>query len=163
MRRRVRFFVSYAHSNAKNAGALLQRLQEQLEPSRNHEYVLWRDAGLLVGEDWEDEIHCALDEAEFGLLLVSPAFLASEYIAKTELPALLKRPVMPVLLEQIDRTRHDLRGLHEKQTYALTVGQRRCAFADCATTRDKRGFVDGLFEQMEARLDKLLAAQRGTA
>src|SRR5512138_2367060 len=151
MRRRVRFFVSYAHGNAKNAVALLQRLQEQLEPSRNHEYVLWRDTGLLVGEDWEREIHWALDEADLGLLLVSPAFLASEYIAKTELPALLRRPVMPVLLEQINPTRHDLRGLHEKQVYALTVGPRRRAFADCVTTQAKRGFVDGLFEQMEAR------------
>jgi hypothetical protein len=160
VRRTVRFFVSYARANAKHADALLGLLQQQLAPSIRYEHALWRDTCVVIGENWDREIRRALDESEVGLLLVSPAFLASKYITDIELPELLARPVLPVLLEQVSHARHDLHGLQEKQLYALTVGEQRRAFVDCSG-KDKRGFASGLFAQMEARLDKLFNATRG--
>lgn len=157
MRRRVRFFVSYARANARQADALLVRLQEHWAASRRYEHTIFRDTDVVIGEDWDAEIRRALAESDLGLLLVSPAFLASEYIAEVELPSLLDGPVLPVLLEQVSHARHQLHGLQDKQIYALAIGPRGRAFADCTSAKDKRAFVAGLFEQIEARLDKLFA------
>ena len=158
MKREVRFFVSYAHTNSAAADDFLRRLREQLKPSLRYDYFLWRDTALLIGEDWEREIQEALGESDFGLLLLSPAFLYSEYIAKAELPTLIAGPVMPVMIEAVSLLRHDMRGLSQKQIFALIPRQNRQgrAFADCGT-RDRRRFVEQLFEQIELRLDKLLA------
>ena len=159
MRRKIRFFVSYARINQGPASDLIERLSQQFRPSRSYDYALWRDTALLVGEDWDQEIRVALDEAEVGLLLISPAFLGSSYIANIEIPALLQRPVLPVLLESVNPTRQDMHGLEAKQIFGLPVqgGLHRRAFADCSP-KDRRRFVELLFDQIERRLDKLVAA-----
>ena len=159
MRRRVRFFVSYARLNQGLASDLVERLTQQFRPSRNYDYALWRDTALLVGEDWDRDIRVALDEAEVGLLLISPSFIGSTYIAKVEIPALLQRTVLPVLLESVNPTRQDMHGLETKQIFGLPVQGRlhRRAFADCSP-KDRRRFVEMLFDQIERRLDKLVAA-----
>lgn len=51
-----------------------------LAPSKKHEYELWQDTGLEVGEEWERQILDARDNCDFDLLLVSPAFLGSKFI-----------------------------------------------------------------------------------
>jgi hypothetical protein len=78
MRTPIAFFVSYARADHRTVDTFLQRLMEQLAPSRRYAYTLWRDTrGVLVGEQWHDEIQQALADCQVGLLLVSPAFLAS--------------------------------------------------------------------------------------
>jgi hypothetical protein len=95
-------------------------------------------------------------------LLISPAFLGSDYIKKVELPFFLgdgEKPVIPVLLEPIDFARQDLRGLERKQIFGLQAGGRKGlrAFADCRGP-ERRKFVEVLFRQIELRLDKIFAA-----
>lgn len=80
MRKKVTFFVSYAHSNKELTSSFLQKLREMLAPSKKHEYELWQDTGLEVGEEWERQILDARDNCDFDLLLVSPAFLGSKFI-----------------------------------------------------------------------------------
>jgi hypothetical protein len=163
MRRKVGLFVSYARANLGIADDFLRRLKDHLQPSRKYDYSLWRDSAVLVGEDWDREIRqAALVESNLGLLLISPAFLGSAYITTTELPVLLERPVIPVLLESVSLVRHDMRGLDQKQIYALQAGQarhvrQRRAFTDC-NDKDRRRFIEGLFDQIEQRLDKLTEA-----
>lgn len=86
MRIPISFFVSYAHLDQRPADTFLPRLTEQLHPSRCYAYTLWRDTEILVGERWHDEIQQALAACQLGLLLISPAFLASQYITRHELP-----------------------------------------------------------------------------
>jgi hypothetical protein len=159
MRNLVTLFVSYAHENKPLVGDFISRLEEQMKPSKAYDYRLWRDTGLLLGEDWDREIKAALQESQFGLLLISPAFLNSDFIKQVELPHFLtieKTPVLPVMLEPVDIERHDLRGLEQKQIFqwVSTNAKAGRAYADCKGV-DRRRFVEALFRQIEQRLDKL--------
>jgi hypothetical protein len=50
----------------------------------------WADPYIEAGGKWQREIFAALSRTSVGVLLVSPNFLASDFIRDEELPALLK-------------------------------------------------------------------------
>ncbi|MBD1917544.1 MULTISPECIES: TIR domain-containing protein [Cyanophyceae] len=89
-----RIFICYARSD--NAGddhsqRWLDRLLQMLGPLELRGLVkAWADNDVEPGEDWHRTIQASLDQAVAAVLLVSPAFLASEYIYNSELPVLLK-------------------------------------------------------------------------
>ncbi len=83
-----RLFVSYCHEDEK----WLRRLLVHLAPLLRHEPIeVWCDTHLAAGDDWRGEIDRAIRQASIALLLVSPDFLASDFIARNELPPLLVR------------------------------------------------------------------------
>ncbi len=158
MRKPASFFVSYAHADTRLAKAFMDSFRQQATPSKAFDHRLWRDIALLVGEAWRHEIETALVESDFGLLLLSPAFLGSAFIKDVELPAMGTKPIFPVLLKDVDFKHHDLMGLDQAQIYFQTRqnGHRR-AFQDCRDASAKDGFVLELFDQVERRLRKLIA------
>ena len=128
---------------------------QQLAPSRRYHDTLWRDTNILAGEGWHGEIQRALNECQLGLLLISPAFLSSTYIAEHELPHFIgdaATPVLPVMLQPVDFQRHDLKGLAQHQIFRLNQTE---AFDNCTTSTTRRRYAEQLFDQIERRLDRL--------
>ena len=98
-------FVCYAHADNQPPKRWLDRLLEHLSPLvRQEDLAVWSDQRLKLGDEWNPEIQRQLGVVKVAVLLVSPAFLASRYIANSELPVLLRRAsddglkILPVLL-----------------------------------------------------------------
>lgn len=165
-KKKVTLFVSYARANHVLAGKFLARLREQLDPSKKYSYKFWKDSEILVGEPWHEEIQKAIEKCDLGLLLISPAFLGSQYIGRHELPKFVGggargqklKPVIPVMLQPVDLENHDLKGLRKTQIFRLDSPRfsQPKAYGECVgPSRDR--FAHSLFLQIEKRLDRLFS------
>src|ERR1051326_1381756 len=83
---RTKAFISYSHKDMK----LLDELHEHLAQFEKQGLIqYWDDRKLTPGVDWRDEIGQAIKAAKVAILLVSPSFLASDFITTEEVPLLL--------------------------------------------------------------------------
>jgi len=153
MKQSAPYFLSYAHRDAKDVERFRDLLEPLLKTSTDFAFGEWMDHVILPGEHWRKEIDHALEHSRFGLLLVSPEFLASKFITETELPVLLAKPmVVPVELHRIafDGSM-DLKGLEDRQVFRDSKG--RC-FDACRAMPDRRDFARELFSKIVALLRK---------
>jgi hypothetical protein len=97
-----RVFVSYSHQDKRWVDELLVHLKPYV---RSGSLEVWNTAEIASGTDWSDEIKRVLDAADLAVLVISPDFLASDFIAEHELPALLNKhrekgiAVLPIVVE----------------------------------------------------------------
>lgn len=79
-------FISYSHRDR----VWLERFETHLAPvSRKRKITPWSDLRIGAGEQWEQAIELALTQAAIAALLISPDYLASEFIWSTEMPKIL--------------------------------------------------------------------------
>jgi len=101
----VRMFVSYSKHDKK----WLDELNKHLFPLlRQQKVEVWYDEKLPAGSDWDREIKNRLAEADIILFLVSPDFLATNYIWDVEIKAAIERDkrgevtAIPIILRPSD-------------------------------------------------------------
>lgn len=95
-------FVSYARHDLPVVRLVVDALQLALR-ARKAPVDLWFDVGMLnAGESWHDTIQRALGDSVGVLFFLSPAALASEFVAR-EIAAAQAQPgrlILPILIER---------------------------------------------------------------
>ncbi|MBS4052825.1 MAG: leucine-rich repeat domain-containing protein [Methylomonas sp.] len=100
---RIKIFISYSSNDARFKDELVTRLKPMQESAGLIE--CWHDRYITPGEDWDGTIRVELEQADVILLLVSPKFLASDYIRGIEVQRAVERAeageaiVIPIVLE----------------------------------------------------------------
>jgi len=163
VKQKIQYFVSYAHRNGALTQNFIERLDDVLAPSRRFEYSRWKDTDLILGDEWKAQVEKAIENCDFGLLLISPAFLASSFITKSELPKFVsgKKASVPVMLQPVDFERHDLKGLQKTQIFRFAPkgSAHPKAYAECRSHR-RDAFVLELFRQIERKLEVSTASPK---
>jgi hypothetical protein len=104
----VHFFGSYVHGDdnrheSKLAHKLISFLGRHFKISLKYEVDVWTDRKIPLGTGWARRIQQAIQDCDFGILLVSPAFLARQFTEDYELVHFVadgsessRKPVIPV-------------------------------------------------------------------
>lgn len=83
-------FISYSRADMVETD-WISRLKMYLAPLARAETLdVWDDSRIKTGDVWRTEIDEALQTAGAAVLIVGPGFLASDFVMRHELPALLQ-------------------------------------------------------------------------
>ncbi len=167
----INYFVCYAREDSEKVYDLLKRLERFFDLSKKYVFKKWDDREILIGENWREEIQKAIQECDFGLLMVSLPFLSSRFISDEELPRFVSKEnmpfkttrAMPVGLTHVSLENEDinLKGLNRLQIYRLKKNGRASKFfSQCRGDDQKTCFVDDLYRNVHKVLDKKISFLR---
>jgi len=148
-------FVSYAHHDTALAQRLVADLHLHLRSNTHSPSSLWIDRHILCGQDWDREIRAALNQSSLGILMLSPAFSCSDYIARVETPALVNK-CLPVGLRLMDVDRQVCAAVRSRQIFRLQTSRSGPIFySQCCTAQQREAFAFGLYQQIAQQIAHL--------
>lgn len=114
-KQKVNIFISYAHADE----VYFQKLRKHLVPLEKEEWYNIVSNDIVPGGEWSEKTRKAIEQADIILLLVSPDFLASDYIRNDEMQKSIERyrrgqamiiPIFirPAMLEDLAVNRHSI-------------------------------------------------------
>ena len=122
-RKNCRVFVSYSHKDMKAAEQFIKFFHLKLRGltqklSIAEEQVFFDRAKLLAGDEWDESIQRALEEAQYFILLISVDSLYSKYCIERELATSVGRalPILPILIDECPWKDHPVPGDQQKRT-----------------------------------------------
>nr|NQU93487.1 TIR domain-containing protein [Bacteroidota bacterium] len=84
----LKVFISYSKHDLR----YLKKLKTFITPlMRDKNLIIWDDKSLIPGEEWDKRIRYELMSADIIIFLISPDFLATEYIYNMEMKEALDR------------------------------------------------------------------------
>lgn len=173
-----RVFYSYSHKDEE----LKEKLDEQLTVLKRDGFIsTWDDRMIRPGQEWDRVIDEKLDLADIIMLLVSPAFLASEYCQDIEVKRAIERHnegsarVIPIILKPIvwcDTPFSMLEALPSKgkpitswteidEAFKDIVEKIRVTIIEVEFPRSARGNAAGLTGQWLLKIGNKSAGQNG--
>jgi hypothetical protein len=95
-------FISYSHADYASLGDFQTHIKT-IERAFSADF--WADTRIRPGFYWNKSIEASIEAAEVFVLLISPSFIASDYIYDHEIPAIKTRHlsgalVLPVVLKR---------------------------------------------------------------
>ena len=136
-------FLSWCHQDRMHKEALLRDLLPALGVFTDLDVEWWEDSHLTCGEELTAGILDRLDEADFGLLLLSTRFFGRAFIREHELPRFAgpsaDKKALPVALSPLPASglEYNLGGVErqvvfrrEGKSFAELFGAQRTSFAN---------------------------------
>ena len=135
-------FISYAREDVE----WKRRFEVMLKPLVDMGLLgLWSDEREVVGEEWRPQLARAIAVADPALLLVTPSFVASDFIRGQELPAVVEQSIRLVPVVVLDCYWRYVPFLEERQ-FAIDPEH---PIADAGNPeRDIRRVCDQLLERL---------------
>ena len=155
----VKLFLSWAHADQTLKEDLVSRLIPRLKTVKRHDFARWEDSLILAGVEWNKEIGSRRDESDYVIQLVSPAFLASDFIRDHEIPGLGKtprKPILPLMLKNVPLNGdYEFHGINKHQIFFLrgANGKPR-VYGDLGTDTQKDRFANEFVNTIIRRVDK---------
>ena len=158
------FFISYAINDKHLVNDFIAKLEERIKNDEG--YKLWHMSKLVAGDRFDEQINAAMQQANFGLFLLSESFFKSSFIKEKELPHFLSQDILlPIGLEsKIDgnivstneffktikeaHPEDNIQKLLDKQAYFLK--DRNGDFYSGLDDQTKAQFIDELVEKIDA-------------
>lgn len=151
----TRLLLSWSHEDKTAKDDLLERLAAQLRCLTGISTVWWQDSHIEIGTAWRQDIFARLDQCDFGVQLVSPAFLGSDFIIRHEIPPFVgaapRKRALPVGLKpvRLDGSA-EMHGIEDLQLFRLDhqhfyselAGSRRDRFAADLAMQIRRRILD---------------------
>lgn len=149
----TKLFLSWSRTDRGAKDALIDPLLDHLKILSGVDVDWWEDTHLHIGVPWRRELLARLDGCDYGVLLVSPAFLTGAFILEEELPRFVgeraAKGALPVALKRVplDGSRN-LAGIEAHQVFRDAEG--RCFTETRGAVRER--FVLDLATAIRGRI-----------
>jgi hypothetical protein len=151
----TRVFVSYAREDAKwlDRDYRFNLVPFLMESLKRQNVVFWFDRDLKPGDEFRRQIGAEIDQSQIALLIVSQAFLNSEFIEQHEMSRIAERArlgqtiIVPVLVEPCDWSEYPV--LADRQMVPGSMPLIDYTESDSKWARVKAEILDGFKTQVK--------------